>query len=124
MLHISLCLKDTLILPTSMLDRYKHVAMHCTYVTGFAKRGLPRTSNFVYLKDCNFLLMNGMNLKFSHNVLLCFIMFYTKFQFNISLRWKVMNCQTLKIGCVWKTPFRKSSHICVLCIFMFLCIHV
>jgi len=22
-----------------------------------------------------------------------------------------MNCQSMKIGCVWKTPFRKSSHI-------------
>jgi len=35
------------------------------YVTGFVKRGLPHSSDFTYLKDCNFLLMHGMNLKFS-----------------------------------------------------------
>ena len=42
------------------------------YVTGFAKRDLPHTSNFMHLKDCNLLVISGMNLKFSHNVLQCF----------------------------------------------------
>jgi len=44
-------------------------------VTRFVKRGLPHTSNFIDLKDCNLVLINGMNLKFSHNVLQCFSLF-------------------------------------------------
>jgi len=35
------------------------------YVTGLAKRGLPHTSDLIHLKHYNFLLMSGMNLKFS-----------------------------------------------------------
>jgi len=71
-----------------------------TYLTGFTKRGLPHTSNFMHLKDCNFLLVCGMNLKFSHNVLLCFSLLLTMKSY------KLLN---VEIGCVWKAPFRKPS---------------
>jgi len=53
--------------------------LFCAYVTGFVKRGLPHTSNFMYLKDRNFFLICDMNLKVSHNVLLYFSLLYTKF---------------------------------------------
>ena len=33
------------------------------------------------------------------------------YEFNSLYRWKVMNCQSTKIGCMWKTSFCKSSHI-------------
>jgi len=56
-----------------------HMLHISVYVTGFAKRGLPHTSDFMHLKDCNFLLISGVNFKFSHNVLLCFSLFQTNF---------------------------------------------
>jgi len=49
------------------------------YVTEFAKRGLPHTSDFIHSKDCNFLLIHGMNLQFSYNVVLYFNLLFTKF---------------------------------------------
>jgi len=57
------------------------------YVTGFAKRGLPHTSDFIYLKECNFLLIGDINLNFSHNFLLCFSLLLTKLYSNSSFKW-------------------------------------
>ena len=41
------------------------------YVTGFAKRGLPHTSNFLTFKDHNLMFKYDRNLKLAPRLMLC-----------------------------------------------------
>ena len=51
-----------------------------SYVTGFAKRGLPHTSNLANLMCYNCCSVCASYFKLSHNVLICFNILLTKFQ--------------------------------------------
>jgi len=66
------------------LNFNKTFSQMCNYIFSYAyiyicdwicKKGLPYTSDLMHLKDCNFLLIGGINLKFLHNVLLCLAYF-------------------------------------------------
>ena len=46
-------------------------AFLCIYVTGFAKRGLPHTSNSVNMGDHNVVLKQHISLKFSLSMQPC-----------------------------------------------------
>jgi len=78
------------------------------YVTGFAKKGLPHTSSFIYeLGDCNLGLKVHKNLKFCPPVSQCWYSLLSNFQGYGGFWSEVTNCQLN----VCKTPFYKSSHI-------------
>ena len=81
------------------------------YVTGFAKRGLIHASNFATLRMCNSAHVLPTTLKFGTWPFLSLWLYERKFQLNSSLTNEVMPLQSCKIGCMYKTPFRKSSHI-------------
>ena len=81
------------------------------YVTGFAKRGLIHTSNFSNLTLHNSAFVRHTALKFSRRTVLSLPLHDRKFQSNSLLKNEVIPLQSHTIGCVYKTPFRKSSHI-------------
>ena len=64
------------------------------YVTGFAKRGLPHTSNSMNLEDHNLVFKIDANLKCSPFINLCWCSPMTKFQVNNTFQPQVMNCQS------------------------------
>ena len=63
------------------------------YATGFAKRGLPHTSDFINLEDHNFDVKRHMKLKLSPSIKHCRCILLTKSQVNRSYQSEVMNCQ-------------------------------
>ena len=69
---------------------------HCdlAFVTGFAKRGLPHTSNSINLEDHNLVFKKDASLKFSPSINLCWCSPMTKFQVNNCFQSQVMNCQS------------------------------
>ena len=71
-----------------------HNAVITVYVTGFAKRGLPHTSNSMNLEDCNFVFKKDANLKFSLSIKLCWSPTMTQFQVNNFFQSQVMNRQS------------------------------
>ena len=79
------------------------------YVTGFVKRGLPRTSNSMNLEDHNFMFKKHANLKFSQSITVCWYSLLSKVQGNNFFPSEVMNAKVHKLD-VRKTPFRKSGH--------------
>jgi len=74
------------------------------------EKDLPHTSNYMNLEDCIFHFKAHTNLKFSIStcINLCW---YSLLPRNGCFQSEVINCQSWQIGCVWKTSFRKSSHI-------------
>jgi len=66
------------------------------YVTGFAKRGLPHTSNSPNLEDCSlgFTFKAYTNLKFSICINLCWYSLLSKFQGNGCFQSEIMNFQS------------------------------
>jgi len=65
------------------------------YVTGFAKRGLPHTSNFIKLKDHNFVIKIYMKLKLTPAIKLCWCFLLTKFQVYSFYQYEITNLQSL-----------------------------
>ena len=59
-----------------------------SFVTGFAKRGLPHTSNSIVFK-------NDSNLKVSPSINRCWCSSLTKFTVNNFFQSQVMNCQSM-----------------------------
>ena len=86
--------------------------MFLKYVTGFAKRGLPRTSNIPTLTMHSFRSVKAADLKLAQPRPLTYYKGWLKFQAFISLEHQVMGLQSCNSGCVWKTPFSQiQSHI-------------
>ena len=65
------------------------------YVTGFAKRDLPHTSNFINLEDHNFVIKRQMKLKLSPAIKQCWYFLLTKFQVHSVYQSEVTNLQSL-----------------------------
>jgi len=80
-------------------------------VTEFTKRGLPHTSIVPTLMIHNFRLVKAIDLKFGQYEAPTSLYGWRKFQLHMSFYNKGMVFQVYKIGCVWKTSFRKSGHI-------------
>ena len=62
----------------------------------------------------NFRLLKAIELKFGQIEAPTYLNDWRKFQLCISFDNQVMVHQDHRIGCVWKTPFRKSSHIIII----------
>ena len=90
-------------------------------MTGFAKRGLIHVSNFATLRMCNSAHVRPTTLKFGTWPFLSLWLYERKFQRNSSLKNEVMPLQSCKIGCVYKTPFRKSGHIFIYIVCIRMC---
>ena len=65
-----------------------------SYVTGFAKRGLPHTSNCTNLEDHNFVIKWHMKLKLSPAINLCVYFLLTKFQVDSFYQSNITNRQS------------------------------
>ena len=75
------------------------VVMHFTYVTGSAKTLHSRTSNFLSLTRCNLSFVKGSDLKITPHIFLSLLCSIQKFQSDLICKFKVMACQSCKIGC-------------------------
>ena len=76
------------------------------YVTEFAERG-PHTSN---LEGHNLAIKRHTMLKLCPVIKPCWCFLLIEYQVDSFYQSEVMNCHSWKIGCVWQTPFCKSSH--------------
>ena len=96
-----------------LVYRYSNIVntQQTRYVTGFAKRGLMHASNLSTLKICDSAYVRPIAFKFGKLSFLSLYLFEIKFQLNILFTKEVMLRQSCIIGCVYKTPFRKSGHI-------------
>ena len=75
------------------------------------EKGLIYASNFSTLMLYNSACVWPTALKFSSRTVLLLHLYDRKFQLNSLLINYVVPLQSCTIGCVYKTPFRKSSHI-------------
>ena len=73
-------------------------------MTGFAKRGLPRASNFLTLKGHNLVFKYDTILKLSSPLTLFWCSKLYNLQVHSSYTCKVMNRGSLEIGCVCGRP--------------------
>jgi len=63
----------------------------------------------------NFRLVKAIDSKLGQQEAPTWVNGWRKFQLYMSFDNKVMVLQVYEIGCVWKTPFRKSGHIFKCC---------
>ena len=66
-----LVIANTLYSYMSSASEYTRTAKLYTNMTGFAKRGLPHTSNLLTLASYNFNSMQAISLIFSHCIIMC-----------------------------------------------------
>ena len=76
-----------------------YIYIYNTYVTGFAKRGLPHTSNSMNSDDHNLVDHNSVfkkhiNMKRSPTTKLCWFSILTKFPINSHFQSEVTSCQS------------------------------
>ena len=88
--------------------RLDYTACICDWI---CKKGLPHTSDLQASTIHKFGLLKGMDPQILQFRVLTWHKMWCKFQVSILLEHQVMVLKSQKIGCVWKTPFCKFSHI-------------